>query len=77
VQSQYISEVEGNLLSKSDKVKALCLCDACSETKHQKDKKILLRYTKNWDTQRKICISNGALSKNTKGTDFAIKTNYM
>ncbi len=53
------------------KVKALWLCDAYSETKHQKDK-IILRYTKNWDTQQKNYISNSVLSKNTKRTDFAI-----
>jgi hypothetical protein len=42
---QSISKVEGNLLTKSDTIEALWLWDACSETKHQKDK-ILLKISK-------------------------------
>ncbi len=42
---------------------------------NQKDK-ILLRYTKTWDTHRKIYIFDSALSKNTQSWQSLVQKIY-
>jgi hypothetical protein len=69
---QSISKVEGNLLTKSESVEALWLWDACSETKHQKDK-IFLKISKpGTPTAKSICLTPHC-QKHPKLTDFATK----